>query len=142
MTGVQTCALPIFTRLRREHKRRVVLYAITHGQCHVEPELITALKQHAFTYGVIVLPSSDQLPEFVQHLDRSQIVAGDVLTSRAERQRRALDILGDATRTTPRRPAPVQAVPSDPQQSRRMPKQSGSGDSLRMSVPRPRGDGR
>ena len=98
------------TRLRREQKRRVVLYMITHGQCHIEPELVTALKQQAFLYGVVVLPSSDQLPEFVPLLDRSQIVSGDVLTSRAERQRRALDIVGDATRA----PKKVQPPASPP----------------------------
>jgi hypothetical protein len=85
------------TRLRREQKRRVVLYVITHGQCHIEPELANALKQQAFLYGVVVLPSSDQLPEFVPLLDRSQIVHADALTSRADRQRRALDIVGDAS---------------------------------------------
>ena len=53
------------TRLRREQKRRVVMYVITHGQCHIEPELVTALKQQAFLYGVVCLPSSDQLPDFV-----------------------------------------------------------------------------
>ncbi|HEU0031774.1 MAG TPA: hypothetical protein VFQ53_14150 [Kofleriaceae bacterium] len=105
------------TRLRREQKRRVVLYTITHGQCHIEPELMTALKQQAFLYGVVVLPSSDQLPEFVQQLDRSQIVSGDALTSRAERQRRALDIVGDATRT---RKAPAPEPPAEPNTSRRM----------------------
>jgi hypothetical protein len=113
------------TRLRREQKRRVVLYTITHGQCHIEPELVTALRQQAFLYGVVVLPSSDQLPEFVPLLDRSQIVSGEVLTNRAERQRRALDIVGDATRAAPRTTQPVAAVPSDPQQSRRMPKVAG-----------------
>ena len=92
------------TRLRREHKRRVVLYTITHGQCHIEPELVTALKQQAFLYGVVVLPSSDHLPEFVPLLDRSQIVSSEALTNRAERQRRALDIVGDAARTAPRPP--------------------------------------
>ena len=96
---------------------------ITHGQCHIEPELVTALKQQAFLYGVVVLPSSDHLPEFVPLLDRSQIVSGDVLTNRAERQRRALDIVGDATRAAPRNAPPVAAVPSDPQQSRRMQRQ-------------------
>lgn len=85
------------TRLRREQKRRVVLYVITHGQCHIEPELATALKQQTFLYGVVVLPSSEQLPEFVPLLDRSQIVSADALTSRADRQRRALDIVGDAS---------------------------------------------
>ncbi len=85
------------TRLRREQKRRVVLYVITHGQCHIEPELTNAMKQQAFLYGVVVLPSSEQLPEFVPLLDRSQIVTADALTSRADRQRRALDIVGDAS---------------------------------------------
>ncbi len=85
------------TRLRREQKRRVVMYVITHGQCHIEPELVTSLKQQAFLYGIVVLPSSEQLPEFVPLLDRSQIVHADALTSRADRQRRALDIVGDAS---------------------------------------------
>src|SRR5258706_904584 len=99
------------TRLRREQKRRVVLYIITHGQCHIEPELVTALKQQAFLYGVVCLPSSDQLPDFVPLLDRSQIVHADALSSRAERQRRALDIVGDAARA--QRPAtPKVSAPS------------------------------
>ena len=29
--------------MRREQKRRVVLYIITHGQCHIEPELISLM---------------------------------------------------------------------------------------------------
>jgi uncharacterized protein (DUF58 family) len=115
------------TRLRREQKRRVVLYTITHGQCHIEPELISALKQQAFLYGVVVMPSSEHLPEFVPLLDRSQIVQADVLGNRQERQRRAIDIIGDATRTTPRKAPPMQAVSSE---SLRMPKQGG--ESMRM----------
>jgi hypothetical protein len=99
-----------------------VLYTITHGQCHIEPELVSALKQQAFLYGVVVLPSSDHLPEFVPLLDRSQIVSGEVLTNRAERQRRALDIVGDATRAAPRKAPPVAAVQSDPQHGRRTPR--------------------
>lgn len=99
------------TRLRREQKRRVVMYIITHGQCHIEPELTSALKQQAFLYGVVCLPSSDQLPDFVPLLDRSQIVSADALTSRAERQRRALDIVGDATRA-PRGAQPTTTAPS------------------------------
>jgi hypothetical protein len=91
---------------------------------------VSTLKQQAFLYGVIVLPSSDQLPEFVPLLDRSQIVSGEVLTNRAERQRRALDIVGDATRSTPRKQPPVQAVSSE---SLRMPKQQGgSGESMKL----------
>jgi hypothetical protein len=99
------------TRLRREQKRRVVLYVITHGQCHIEPELAAALKQQAFLYGIVCLPSSDQLPEFVPMLDRSQIVHADALISRAERQRRALDIVGDAARAV-KKPEPKTSAPS------------------------------
>src|SRR6478609_3687108 len=99
------------TRIRREQKRRVVLYVITHGKCHIEPELTSALKQQAFLYGIVCLPSSDQLPEFVPLLDRSQIVTADALTSRAERQRRALDIVGDATRS-PKGAKPTTTAPS------------------------------
>jgi hypothetical protein len=87
------------------------MYVITHGQCHIEPELVTALKQQAFLYGIICLPSSDQLPEFVPMLDRSQVVSSDALTSRAERQRRALDIVGDATRA-PKGDKPTTTAPS------------------------------
>jgi hypothetical protein len=108
------------TRLRREQKRRVVLYVVTHGQCHVEPELMTALKQQAFLYGVVVLPSSDQLPEFVQQLDRSQIVSGEALTNRAERQRRALDIIDNATSVKKVAQPPATPASTDPAVSRRM----------------------
>ncbi len=108
------------TRLRREQKRRVVLYTITHGQCHIEPELMSALKQQAFLYGVVVLPSTDQLPEFVPLLDRSQIVSGEALTNRAERQRRALDIVGDATGVKKVAQPPASPPPTDPAVSRKM----------------------
>src|SRR6188768_3978657 len=108
------------TRLRREQKRRVVMYVITHGQCHIEPELVTALKQQAFLYGIICLPSSDQLPEFVPMLDRSQIVSGEALTNRAERQRRALDIIDNATSVKKVVQPPTSPPPTDPAVSRRM----------------------
>jgi hypothetical protein len=108
------------TRLRREQKRRVVMYVVTHGQCHVEPELVTTLKQLAFLYGVVVLPSSDQLPEFVGQLDRAQIVTGEALINRAERQRRALDIVGDATGVKKVAQPPTVPPSTDPATSRRM----------------------
>lgn len=95
------------TKLRRDQKRRILVYVITHGQCHIDPELITALKLQAFVYGIIVLPSEEVLPEFAAVLHRQQIVGAEVLASRADRQRRALDIVGDAGRPKPgaRRPA-------------------------------------
>jgi hypothetical protein len=86
------------TRLHREQRRRIVLYVITHGQCHIAPEVIAALKQLAFLYGILIIPSSDQLPEFVTLLDRQQIVESETFASRAGRQRRALDIVTDASK--------------------------------------------
>jgi hypothetical protein len=44
-------------------------------------------------------------------LDRLQVVHADALTSRAERQRRALDIVGDASRVV-KAPSPIVEVPS------------------------------
>jgi hypothetical protein len=85
------------TRLHREQRRRIVLYIITHGQCHIAPDLISALKHMAFLYGIIIIPSSEQLPEFVGLLDRQQIVESETFTSRAHRQKRALDIVSDAS---------------------------------------------
>lgn len=90
-------------KLRRDQKRRLVLYVITHGQCHVDPELIAAIKQQAYVYGVIVLPSEELLPEFVGLLHRQQIVGAEALSTRADRQRRALDIVGDVGRPGTRR---------------------------------------
>ena len=84
------------TRLRRDQRRRVVVYIVTHGQCHIAPELIAALRQQAYLYGIIIQPSQDELPEFVGMLDRHQVVEPEALTSRAGRQRRALDIVDDA----------------------------------------------
>ena len=58
---------------------------------------MSALRQQAFLYGILIIPSSEQLPEFVPLLDRHQIVEREALTSRAGRQRRALDIVSDAS---------------------------------------------
>jgi hypothetical protein len=93
------------TKLRRDHKRRIILYIVTHGQCHINPELMSAIKQQAYLYGIIVLPSPGPLPEFVTLLHRQQIVGSEAFASRAERQRRALDIVGDTdgNATKPRR---------------------------------------
>jgi hypothetical protein len=87
------------TRARRDQRRRVVLYIITHGQCHIAPDVVQALKQHVFLYGIVVLPSQEALPEFVPLLDRVQVVDAQVMTSRAGRKRAALDIVTDASQT-------------------------------------------
>lgn len=87
------------TRLRREQQRRVVLYIITHGQCHIAPDLVAALAQQAFLYGIIILPSSQVTLEFLPLLHRHQIVDETSLASRAGRRERALGIVSDASET-------------------------------------------
>jgi hypothetical protein len=84
------------TRLRQEQRRRVVVYVITHGQCHVPTELIAALAQQCFLYGIIILPSSQVTLEWLPFLHRHQIVESTQLASRAVRRDRALDIVSDA----------------------------------------------
>jgi hypothetical protein len=85
------------TRVRREQRRRVVLYIITHGQCHIATDVVAALAQQAFLYGIIILPSSQVSLEFMPLLHRSQIVESTALASRAGRRDRALDIVTDAS---------------------------------------------
>jgi hypothetical protein len=84
------------TRLRREHRRQVVVYIVTHGQCHIPPELVSALAQQAYLYGIIILPSSQVNLDFLPLLHRHQVVEPAALSSRAGRRDRALDIVGEA----------------------------------------------
>jgi hypothetical protein len=81
------------TRLTREARRRVVLYVVTHGQCHIPVELVTALKGLAYLYAVIILPSSEVALDYLPLFDRHQIVSAEALASREGRKDRALDIL-------------------------------------------------
>ncbi len=85
------------TRLKRDNNREVVIYIITHGQCHIAPELISALGLEASLYGIIILPSSKLGLEFLPLLDRQQIVEDHSLSSRAGRKDRALDIVDDVS---------------------------------------------
>ena len=81
------------TRLKREARRRVVLYVITHGQCHIPVDLVAALKGLAFLYGIIILPSQEVTLEYLPLLDRHQIVSAESMASREGRKERALDIV-------------------------------------------------
>ena len=90
-------------RAARDHRRQTVLYIVTHGQCHLPPEVVAELASHAFLYGIIINPSTDELPDFVATLQRSQVVSPEIFTSRQGRQRRALDIVSDATRRREKR---------------------------------------
>jgi len=84
------------TRLKRESRRRVVLYILTHGQCHIPVDLVASLKGLAFLYGIIILPSQDVALDYLPLFDRHQVITAEQLASRAERKDRALDILAEA----------------------------------------------
>ena len=85
------------SRLKRDHRRQTVVYIITHGQCHIAPDLVAAMAQQAYLYGIIILPSSEVSLDFLPLLHRHQIVESTALSSRAGRRERALDIVGDAS---------------------------------------------
>jgi hypothetical protein len=84
------------TRLHQEQRRRVIVYIITHGQCHLPTDLVAAMAHHAYLYGIIILPSSQISLEWLPLLQRHQIVENTSLDSRAGRRDRALDIVTDA----------------------------------------------
>jgi hypothetical protein len=98
------------TRLRREARRRVVLYVITHGQCHIPVDLVTALRNLAFLYGIIILPSSEVSLDYLPLFDRHQIVSGEALASREGRKEKAIDILETAERKEGERSSPRREV--------------------------------
>jgi hypothetical protein len=83
------------TRMKREARRRIVLYVITHGQCHIPVELVAALKNLAYLYGVIILPSSEVALDYLPLFDRHYVVSAEALASREGRKDRALHILSD-----------------------------------------------
>ncbi|MBK9031103.1 MAG: hypothetical protein IPL61_07170 [Myxococcales bacterium] len=85
-------------RASRDHRRQTVLYIVTHGQCHLPPDVVAELASHAFLYGIIISPSTDELPDFVATLQRSQVVSPEIFASRQGRRGRALDIVSDAGR--------------------------------------------
>lgn len=84
------------TRLHQEQRRRVIVYVITHGQCHIPTDLVAAMAHQAYLYGIIILPSSQISLEWLPLLQRHQIVENTSLESRAGRRDRALDIVTDA----------------------------------------------
>ncbi|MCA9669924.1 MAG: hypothetical protein KC503_30220 [Myxococcales bacterium] len=84
-------------RHERQDGRQVVLYIITHGQCHIGVDLVEQLTQVAQIYGVFILPSSTLHLDYLPLLNRYQIVEAESLSSRELAADRALEIVGDAT---------------------------------------------
>jgi hypothetical protein len=92
-------------RLKREARRRVILYIITHGQCHIPVELVAQMKPLAYLYGIIILPSQEVTLDYLQHFDRYQIVSAEALSSKEGRKDRALDIVRNAGEEPAKKPA-------------------------------------
>ncbi len=84
------------TRMKQD-RRQVVVYIITHGQCHIATDLVASLAQQCFLYGIIILPSSELSLEYLPLLNRHQIVDSNSLSSRDRRRDRALDIVDDTS---------------------------------------------
>jgi hypothetical protein len=83
-------------RMRRQHSRPIVVYIVTHGQCHITTPLVEQLRQAAHLYGVFILPSSTLHLDYLPLLDRHQIVNAEALSSRERSVDRALEIVDDA----------------------------------------------
>ncbi len=94
-------------RLGARKRRQVVLYIITHGQCHIPVELVQQLRRDAYLYGVFILPSSTMPLDYLDLLHRPQIVDAETLASRKGRRDRALEIVADAGTRAPQAPTPA-----------------------------------
>lgn len=99
--------LPELVRLRQGESRRLVVYIITHGQCHLPPDLVEKMAAQAFLYGIFIMPSSEMRLDYLPLLSRHQVVDAASLTSREGRKSRALDILSDAAGGRPEAVAPA-----------------------------------
>src|SRR5262249_50424602 len=80
-------------RLRREQRRSVIVYILTHGQCHIPIEIVTRLRKLAVLHGVFMLPSQNMAIDYAPLLHHTEIVDEAALVSRSERRRRALGIV-------------------------------------------------
>ncbi|MBX7191449.1 MAG: hypothetical protein K1X94_05300 [Sandaracinaceae bacterium] len=85
------------SRLAKREKKSVILYIVTHAECHVPLEAIERLRASAQLYGIFMLPSSGELDlEYLPRLHKVQIVTQAALEQREERAKRAMDIVDDA----------------------------------------------
>jgi hypothetical protein len=85
------------SRLRRESPREIALTFISHAECHVPLPIVEALARDATLYGIFVLPSKPMDLDYLPRLHRHQVVTAESLARGAEKRRRALEIVEDAT---------------------------------------------
>lgn len=90
------------TRTARREKKSVILYVITHAECHVPLDVIERLRGVASLYGIFMLPSEGKLDlDWTSRLHTIQVVDEATLTKRDDRNKRAMDILDDAAGERP-----------------------------------------
>jgi hypothetical protein len=85
------------TRLARDEGRDLAVTFITHGSCHIPLPTVDALAAHAHLYGIFVLPSRPLDLDYLPRLHRSQVVTAASLARSADKRRRALEIVDDAS---------------------------------------------
>jgi hypothetical protein len=83
-------------RLRRERRRKLIVYVLTHGECHIPIEIVSKLRQLATLQGVFILPSQGISMDYAPLLHHVEVVEEGALASRAARRKRALGIVGQA----------------------------------------------
>jgi hypothetical protein len=85
-------------RLRRENPREIALTFISHAECHIPLPTVDALAREAALTGVFVLPSRPLELDYLPRLRSHQVVTAETLARGAEKRRRALEIVADASR--------------------------------------------
>jgi hypothetical protein len=89
--------VPELARLRKEERRSITLYFLTHGQCHIPVHIVEALKRVASLYGVFILPSSEVGLDYLSLLDHHHVVDEETLANRKDRVDKALEIIAEAS---------------------------------------------
>lgn len=88
-------------RLKARERVNVVVYVVTHAECHIPQAVVERLKQVARLYGIFMLPSTGTLDlEYASQLDRLQVGDEAALSNRNERNARALQIIDDASKSS------------------------------------------
>lgn len=96
----------VFTALTDELKRlknrediNIVLYILTHAECHIPREVVELLRKEARLYGVFMLPSAGILDlEYLDLFHTTQVVDEAALVDKTARAERALSIVDDAAK--------------------------------------------
>lgn len=82
-------------RIKEREKQEVILYILTHGQCHIPKDLVMRLREVAYLFGVYILPGDPIELEYLDILHKSRLIQSDALQSTSNRKRAAIDILSE-----------------------------------------------